>query len=73
VAFTLVWMSWANGSPHHELHGHDDARARNDPAGIDVCCGLAAWYAGKAQPARSRQRDQAGVSALRRTAASGRC
>jgi low temperature requirement protein LtrA len=27
--FTLVWIAWANGSLHHELHGHDDARARN--------------------------------------------
>src|SRR5246127_702040 len=26
--FTLVWIAWANGSLHHELHGHDDARAR---------------------------------------------
>ena len=29
VMFTLVWIGWANGSLHHELHGHDDARARN--------------------------------------------
>ncbi len=29
VVFTLVWIAWANGSLHHELHGHDDARARN--------------------------------------------
>jgi len=28
VIFTLVWIAWANGSLHHELHGHDDARAR---------------------------------------------
>jgi low temperature requirement protein LtrA len=28
VVFTLVWIAWANGSLHHELHGHDDARAR---------------------------------------------
>jgi low temperature requirement protein LtrA len=27
--FTLVWIGWTNGSLHHELHGHDDARARN--------------------------------------------
>jgi low temperature requirement protein LtrA len=27
--FTLVWIAWANGSLHHELHGHDDARARS--------------------------------------------
>ena len=29
VVFTLVWIAWINGSLHHELHGHDDARARN--------------------------------------------
>ena len=29
VLFTLVWIAWANGSLHHELHGHDDARARS--------------------------------------------
>ena len=27
--FTLVWIAWANGSLHHELHGHDDARGRS--------------------------------------------
>src|SRR5579859_5405295 len=27
--FALVWIAWANGSLHHELHGRDDARARN--------------------------------------------
>jgi low temperature requirement protein LtrA len=29
VVFTLVWIAWTNGSLHHELHGHDDARARS--------------------------------------------
>jgi low temperature requirement protein LtrA len=29
VVFTLVWIAWANGSLYHELHGHEDARARN--------------------------------------------
>lgn len=29
VVFTLVWIAWLNGSLHHELHGHDDARARS--------------------------------------------
>ena len=24
-----MWIAWANGSLHHELHGHDDARARS--------------------------------------------
>jgi len=28
VVFTLVWIAWLNGSLHHELHGHEDARAR---------------------------------------------
>jgi low temperature requirement protein LtrA len=28
VIFTLVWIAWVNGSLHHELHGHEDARAR---------------------------------------------
>jgi low temperature requirement protein LtrA len=28
VIFTLVWIAWTNGSLHHELHGHDDARGR---------------------------------------------
>ena len=27
--FTLVWIAWTNGTLHHELHGHDDARARS--------------------------------------------
>jgi len=27
--FGLVWIAWVNGSLHHELHGHDDARARS--------------------------------------------
>ena len=29
VVFTLVWIAWLNGSLHHELHGHEDARARS--------------------------------------------
>jgi hypothetical protein len=29
VVFTLVWIAWTNGSLHHELHGHDDARGRS--------------------------------------------
>jgi low temperature requirement protein LtrA len=29
VIFTLVWIAWGNGSLHHELHGHEDARARS--------------------------------------------
>jgi low temperature requirement protein LtrA len=29
AVFTLVWIAWTNGSLHHELHGHDDARARS--------------------------------------------
>src|SRR6516165_4343534 len=29
VIFTLVWIAWANGSLHHELHGHEDVRARS--------------------------------------------
>jgi low temperature requirement protein LtrA len=29
VVFTLVWITWINGSLHHELHGRDDARARS--------------------------------------------
>ena len=29
TVFTLAWIAWANGSLHHELHGHDDARARS--------------------------------------------
>jgi low temperature requirement protein LtrA len=28
VIFTLVWIAWVNGSLHHELHGHEDVRAR---------------------------------------------
>jgi low temperature requirement protein LtrA len=27
--FTLVWIAWVNGSLHHELHGHEDARSRS--------------------------------------------
>jgi low temperature requirement protein LtrA len=29
AVFALVWIAWVNGSLHHELHGHEDARARN--------------------------------------------
>jgi low temperature requirement protein LtrA len=29
VIFTLIWIGWVNGSLHHELHGHEDVRARN--------------------------------------------
>ncbi len=29
MVFTLVWIAWANGTLHHDLHGHDDARARS--------------------------------------------
>jgi low temperature requirement protein LtrA len=29
AVFALVWIAWANGSLHHDLHGHDDARARS--------------------------------------------
>jgi low temperature requirement protein LtrA len=29
VVFTLVWIAWVNGSLHHDLHGHEDARARS--------------------------------------------
>src|SRR5690348_18168132 len=29
VVFTLVWIAWVNSSLHHELHGHEDARARS--------------------------------------------
>ena len=28
AVFALVRIAWANGSLHHELHGHHDARAR---------------------------------------------
>ncbi|WP_042431291.1 low temperature requirement protein A [Streptacidiphilus anmyonensis] len=28
AVFGLVWIMWANGSLHHELHGREDARAR---------------------------------------------
>jgi hypothetical protein len=29
VVFTLVQIVWVNGSLHHDLHGHEDARARS--------------------------------------------
>ncbi|MDH6144752.1 low temperature requirement protein LtrA [Kitasatospora sp. GP30] len=29
AVFALVWITWLNGSLHHELHGHEDARARS--------------------------------------------
>src|SRR6201997_902343 len=29
AVFTLVWIAWANGSLHHELHGREDARGRS--------------------------------------------
>jgi low temperature requirement protein LtrA len=29
AVFTLVWIAWLNGTLHHELHSHDDARGRS--------------------------------------------
>ncbi|MFD4606238.1 low temperature requirement protein A [Streptomyces sp. NPDC058464] len=29
VVFALVWIAWLNGTLHHDLHGHDDARGRS--------------------------------------------
>ncbi|MFK0158162.1 low temperature requirement protein A [Streptomyces sp. NPDC090493] len=29
VVFALVWTAWLNGTLHHDLHGHDDARGRS--------------------------------------------
>ena len=29
AVFAVVWIAWVNGSFHHELHGHEDARARS--------------------------------------------
>ena len=29
AVFALVWIAWLNGSLHHELHGHEDARGRS--------------------------------------------
>ena len=29
AVFGLVWIAWVNGSLHHELHGHEDARGRS--------------------------------------------
>jgi low temperature requirement protein LtrA len=42
VIFTLVWIAWANRSLHHELHGHDDARARMFVTGTAACAVLLA-------------------------------
>lgn len=29
AVFALVWIAWLNGSLHHDLHGHEDARGRS--------------------------------------------
>ncbi|MFF7990575.1 low temperature requirement protein A [Kitasatospora xanthocidica] len=29
AVFGLIWITWVNGSLHHELHGREDARARS--------------------------------------------
>ncbi|MFC8520589.1 low temperature requirement protein A [Streptomyces sp. NPDC057257] len=29
AVFALVWIAWLNGTLHHDLHGHDDARGRS--------------------------------------------
>ena len=29
AVFALVWIAWTNGTLHHELHGHEDARGRS--------------------------------------------
>jgi low temperature requirement protein LtrA len=50
AVFTLVWIAWANGSLHHELHGHEDARARSIPWGLAVARRLAAPADSPAHP-----------------------
>jgi hypothetical protein len=35
--FTQVWIAWANGSLHRELHGHHDTRAADRLTGIAGC------------------------------------
>jgi len=29
AVFAVVWLAWLNGSLHHDLHGHEDARGRS--------------------------------------------
>ena len=51
VVFTLVWIAWVNGSLHHELHGHDDARGRSTfLLQILVLAAMGAFIPGAAGP-----------------------
>ena len=73
--FTLVWIAWANGSLHHELHGHDDARARSTfLLQILLLVAMAAFIpeAGGERGAGVRRRRGGPVRGARRTLAVGR-
>ena len=75
AVFTLVWIAWANGSLHHELHGHDDARARSTfLLQILLLVAMAAFIpeAGGARGRRVRGRRRGPVRGTRRTLAAGR-
>ena len=75
AVFTLVWIAWANGSLHHELHGHDDARARSTfLLQILLLVAMAAFIPRGRRRAGSRVRRRRGgpVRGARRTLAAGR-
>jgi low temperature requirement protein LtrA len=51
AVFTLIWIAWANGSLHHELHGHEDARSRSTfLLQILVLAAMGAYIPGAAGP-----------------------
>ena len=75
AVFTLVWIAWANGSLHHKLHGHEDARARSTfLLQILLLVAMAAFIpeAGGARGRRVRGRRRGPVRGTRRTLAAGR-
>jgi low temperature requirement protein LtrA len=54
TVFALVWIAWLNGSLHHDLHGHDDARSRTIFLLQILALAPMGAYIGQAGGARSR-------------------
>lgn len=48
VVFTLIWIAWLNGSLHHEGHGREDGRGRNNIFGQMTILVVLAVYVGQA-------------------------
>jgi low temperature requirement protein LtrA len=48
VLFSMLWLTWFNGSLYHELHGREDGRARSLMFTQMLLLALLAVYAGRA-------------------------